>query len=143
MEPKLTSMDKLTRPDPSGTFPREGLFRALDGAAARPVVWVSAPAGSGKTTLVSGWIESRGLPCLWYQVDEGDSDPASLFYYLGRAAMQADPELPSLPHFTPEYQLGIPTFSRSFFEQLSRRLKTPFALVFDECERLSDSLPAL
>jgi ATP/maltotriose-dependent transcriptional regulator MalT len=37
---------------------------------------VSAPAGFGKTTLVSEWIAGCGLPAAWLSLDEGDSDPS-------------------------------------------------------------------
>ena len=46
MEPRPAPINKLTRPDPSDTFPRERLFQTPDGAVARQVVWVGAPAGS-------------------------------------------------------------------------------------------------
>ena len=43
----------------------------------------------------------------------------------------------SLPALTPEYQMGTETFARRFFSQLYRRLPAPYALVFDNYERLS------
>jgi ATP/maltotriose-dependent transcriptional regulator MalT len=48
----------------------------------RPVIWIAGPAGCGKTTLVSSYLEARGIPCLWDQIDQGDADPATFFYYL-------------------------------------------------------------
>jgi ATP/maltotriose-dependent transcriptional regulator MalT len=50
----------------AGYFPRKRLFRLLDAARKRPVVWISAPPGSGKTTLVGSFFDARRLPCLWY-----------------------------------------------------------------------------
>jgi LuxR family maltose regulon positive regulatory protein len=40
---------------------------------------ISAPAGFGKTTLVSEWIARCGRPVAWLSLDEGDNDPASFF----------------------------------------------------------------
>ena len=80
---------KITRPVPRGTFPRKRLFRLLDEARDLPVTWVSGPPGSGKTTLVSGYLEGRKAPCLWYRIDERDSDPATFFHYPGLAARVA------------------------------------------------------
>jgi LuxR family maltose regulon positive regulatory protein len=46
---------------------------------------ISAPAGFGKTTLVSEWIAGCGMPVAWLSLDEGDSDPARFITYLVKA----------------------------------------------------------
>ena len=126
------SIAKLTRPRLSGIAPRERLFRLLDKGRNRPVTWVASQAGSGKTTLVASWLDERKLPCLWYQVDAGDGDLATFFYYMGLAAKQAAPRHKKpLPLLTPEYLQSIPVFTRRYFEELFRRLKTPAILVLD------------
>jgi LuxR family transcriptional regulator, maltose regulon positive regulatory protein len=123
---------KLARPQLSGTFTRDRLFRLLDEGRKRPVTWVAAPAGSGKTTLAASYLDARKLPCLWYQVDEGDGDLAGFFYYLGLAAKSAAPKHKTpLPLLTPEYLQGIPAFTRRYFERLFSRLKPPSVVVFD------------
>ncbi len=43
---------------------------------------ISAPAGFGKTTLVSEWIASCGSPVAWLSLDEGDNDPSCFLNYL-------------------------------------------------------------
>jgi LuxR family maltose regulon positive regulatory protein len=43
---------------------------------------ISAPAGFGKTTLVSSWIVSCGRLVAWLSLDEGDNDPARFLFYL-------------------------------------------------------------
>jgi LuxR family transcriptional regulator, maltose regulon positive regulatory protein len=48
---------------------------------------ISAPAGFGKTTLVSEWVAACGRPTAWLSCDEGDSDPARFMEYF-IAAMQ-------------------------------------------------------
>lgn len=123
---------KITRPRVSGVVQRERLFRLLDEGRTRPVTWVSGPAGSGKTTVVASYLDSRSIPCLWYQLDESDADLASFFYYLGLAAKKAAPRIkPPLPLLKPEYLRGLPTFTRRYFEHLYSRLKPPCVLVFD------------
>ncbi len=117
---------KITRPNPSGVLSRKRLFQLIDRGRKKSVVWISGPAGSGKTTLVAGYLKQRKLPCLWYQVDEGDSDIASFFYYMGLAAKKAAPRVRRpLPLLTPEYLQGVPTFTRRYFEELFRRLTPP------------------
>ena len=47
---------------PPGLIDRGDLFAALDSAAARKVTIISAPAGSGKTSLLRGWADRPGQP---------------------------------------------------------------------------------
>jgi LuxR family maltose regulon positive regulatory protein len=126
-------MVKISRPKPKDVYLRDHLFKQLDTMMLRsPVIWVSAPAGSGKTTLVSSYIADRNIPCLWYQLDKGDSDVATFFYYMGEAAKRVAPRKRiALPLLTAEYLLGIPTFTLRYFERLFGRFKPPFTLVFD------------
>jgi LuxR family maltose regulon positive regulatory protein len=53
---------------------------------------VSAPAGSGKTTLVSTWAASQAHPVAWVSLDKGDNDLVRFWSYLV-AALQAVPDL--------------------------------------------------
>jgi len=43
---------------------------------------ISAPAGFGKTTLVSEWVTVSGRPVAWLSLDEGDNDPTQFLIYL-------------------------------------------------------------
>jgi hypothetical protein len=93
---------KVTRPTLPEVYAREKLFKTLDRLRQQPVIWISGPGGSGKTTLVSSYLDSRNLSCLWYQLDEGDKDPATFFYYLSKAAKKAFPhKKSSLPLLHP------------------------------------------
>ena len=136
------SLAKITKPTIRGMVPRPRLFKLLDRGRRVPAIWVSGPAGSGKTTLVASYLEARKLPCLWYQVDEGDADIATFFYYLGLAARKAAPRSRRpMPLLTPEYAFGIPTFTKRYFEELSLRLGAPFVLVFDNYQIVPPDSP--
>jgi LuxR family transcriptional regulator, maltose regulon positive regulatory protein len=114
---------KITPPSLSGVFQRTKIFTLLDRKMETPIIWVSSPAGSGKTKLVSSYLDSRKLPCIWYRCDEGDSDLATFFYYMGIAAKKAAPRYRNpLPLLTPEYAYSIPIFTRRYFEKLCSRL---------------------
>jgi ATP/maltotriose-dependent transcriptional regulator MalT/DNA-binding SARP family transcriptional activator len=131
MQREYEPIAKITRPSISGVFPRWRLFRLLDNIHDE-AIWVSGPAGSGKTTLVASYLEQQKIPCLWYQADADDADISTFFYYLGMAAKRAAPRFRKpLPLLTPEYLQGIPTFTRRYFENLYARLRPPFVLVFD------------
>ena len=111
---------------------RGRLFDRLDALAGKKVVWIFAPAGSGKTTLVASWLDSRKTPCLWYQADEDDSDLATFFSCLGMAAKYAAPRYRTpLPLLTREYRSGVSTFTKRYFETLFGRLKPPSCFVID------------
>jgi LuxR family maltose regulon positive regulatory protein len=64
-------------------------------AFARKLALVCAPAGSGKTTLVSAWLQDlqrRGQdrPATWLSLDTGDNDPFRLIAYLVAALQKVD-----------------------------------------------------
>ena len=46
------------------------------------VTLISAPAGFGKTTLISEWVAGCERPASWLSLDEGDNDPRRFFAYL-------------------------------------------------------------
>jgi LuxR family maltose regulon positive regulatory protein len=65
----------------------------IEGGFARKLTLVSAPAGSGKTTLIADWFDDIGLRSAWLSLDEGDNDPARLLAYLIAALQQVDPRI--------------------------------------------------
>ncbi len=133
------SIAKVTCPTSAGYFPRHRLYRLLDKARKAPVLWITGPPGCGKTALVSSYIEVRRLPCLWYKVDEADTDLSSFFYYLGLAAAKASPrKRKRLPLLTPERMLGLSVFAQRYFEDLSSLLPVPSLLVLDDCHRMRE-----
>ena len=139
---QAAKLAKLTPPNPEGLVPRHRLFRALDRVSGGGAAWISGPGGAGKTSLVASWLAARGQRVVWYQVDPGDRDPATLFHYLGIAAqgLGRAPQRP-LPHFTPEYHGGLREFTRRHFQALFSRLAVPCAVVFDNCHAAGGDAP--
>ena len=54
---------------------------------------VCAPAGFGKTTLVSEWLRQSDTPAIWISLDEGDNDPLRFITYVMAAFQQVDPKI--------------------------------------------------
>jgi DNA-binding SARP family transcriptional activator len=133
---------KITRPVLPGNYPRKRLYRLLDQGRKFPITWVSGPPGCGKTMTVSGYVEARRFRGIWYQVDEGDGDPATFFYYLGLAGRKAASRKSApLPILTPEFLPGLTTFTHRFFEDLIGRLGIGSVLVFDNCQKAPSESP--
>lgn len=125
-------LTKVTRPVLRNILERERLFRVLDRSKGHAFIWVAAPPGSGKTTLIASHIQSRNIPCFWYQIDARDNDPAAFFYYMGLAVHSAvTTSRKPLPAFSPELSAGLTDFADRFFLQLFQRFKEPTWLVFD------------
>jgi LuxR family maltose regulon positive regulatory protein len=78
----------LLRP---GTVCRSLLIERLARHGSCPVVSVVAPAGYGKTTLLSQWVERNGQCFAWVSVDEADNDPKVLLGYIARALDAVEP----------------------------------------------------
>src|SRR5262249_39767487 len=74
---------KLRRPPlRPGMVRRSPLIERLARGEPRPIVSVAAPAGYGKTTLLSQWAERNAECFAWVSADEGDNDPKVLPTYI-------------------------------------------------------------
>jgi ATP/maltotriose-dependent transcriptional regulator MalT len=137
MRAKKVELTKITRPRLHPAYKRTELYNLLDELGATPLIMVSCVPGSGKTTLVSSYVESRNMPCLWYRLDRDDEDLATFFYYLGIAAIKINPyNKAALPQVSPERVFRVASPAREYFQKLYQRIGTPFMMVFDNCQEL-------
>ena len=67
---------------PHALVERERLLSALDGALATPLTLLSAPAGWGKTTLLSAWASQHQAQVAWLSLDELDTSPTRFWLSL-------------------------------------------------------------
>jgi LuxR family transcriptional regulator, maltose regulon positive regulatory protein len=74
-----------------GTVVRSLLIERLANRDAYPIVSVVAPAGYGKTTLLSQWVERNSQAFAWVSVDEKDNDPKVLLTYVAEALDAVEP----------------------------------------------------
>ncbi|MDQ5854373.1 MAG: hypothetical protein M3380_20345, partial [Chloroflexota bacterium] len=70
---------------------RQRLFDRLQRGLQGKLTLISAPAGFGKTTLVSAWVAGCGRPTAWLSLDERDSDPVRFLTYLVAAVQTIAP----------------------------------------------------
>lgn len=78
---------------------RVRLISLLNVNAAAGIVLVCAPAGYGKTTLLTEWAQSLikdGTAVVWYALDPGDDDPIPFRSYLVAGFIQALGPIPEL-----------------------------------------------
>jgi LuxR family maltose regulon positive regulatory protein len=61
--------------------PRPRLIERLNAGLDRKLTLFSAPAGFGKTTLLSSWISQGEIPAGWVSLDEGNNDPVRFLTY--------------------------------------------------------------
>lgn len=72
-------------PVPAEYVARPQLIDKLDKALSHRLALVSAPAGAGKSTLVSAWVQSarkKGVTYGWLSLDEADNVPVRFMEYL-------------------------------------------------------------
>jgi LuxR family maltose regulon positive regulatory protein len=92
----LTSIlaTKLYVPPPrSKIVLRPRLIEQLNKGLHHRLILISAPAGFGKTTLVSEWVAGCERLVAWLSLDEGDSDPARFLTYLVSALQTIAPDV--------------------------------------------------
>ena len=76
-------LTKIHIPSPtSNLVHRSKLFELLNEGLNRKLILVSAPAGFGKTTLISDWINQNKIPTAWISLDNGDNEPDQFLSYI-------------------------------------------------------------
>ncbi len=76
-------LTKLHIPHAGGNIVhRPVLYEKLNLGLSRKLIVISAPAGFGKTCLLSDWIHQQKIPTAWYSIDKGDNDPAEFLSYI-------------------------------------------------------------
>jgi LuxR family maltose regulon positive regulatory protein len=142
------ALNRIVSPRPSpGTVQRARLTALLDEATRRPLTLVTGPAGAGKTTLMSAWLNERDQPgtTAWLALDRTDTRPAQ-FWAAAIDAVLAAGEKGLNPLRSGEL-LGGDEFVPAFANAVSR-LKAPLVLILDDFHELrapgvSEQLDAL
>jgi len=80
-------------PIPRVFVPRLRLLERLNRRLQRPLTLISAPAGYGKSTIVSSWLEGCPYQSAWLSLDENDNDLRTFVGYLMAAVRNLHPEV--------------------------------------------------
>lgn len=83
METSLLTSKLNIPPARPGYIPRQRLTERIQEGLGFGLTLVSAPAGFGKTTLLSDWVHHSQppVPTAWLSLDEHDNDPGHFWYY--------------------------------------------------------------
>ena len=130
---------KLAAPQmPDGMVTRRRLFALLDTGVERPVTLLAAPAGSGKTMLLTSWMSAAAPPgpIAWLSLDPADNDPVQFWTYVLAALCQsgAVPADNRLRTLRPHADDLLPLLVHGLDELVS-----PVVLVLDDVHELTDA----
>ncbi len=137
---KFLIRTKLNRP-PVGTdfVYRPHLLERLEKHRQRPLTLVSAPAGYGKSTLVSSWLEASSSPGAWVSLDKNDDNLHLFLSYFLAAVQNMFPDV-GRKTLTMLDALTLPSVSLlagSLINELEL-IEQPFILVLDDYQHIQD-----
>ena len=140
-------VESKLRPPPGQpeSVPRTALVNRLRAAGAFPIVLVVAPAGYGKTTLLSQWAARDARPFAWVSIDERDNDPYVLLKHVAAALDRIEP---LGAHVTEAFERPERPVWDAIVPRLSAELSSrawPFVIVLDGADALvsNDSTEAI
>ena len=135
--PLLTT--KLRAPGPGERIGREALVARLREAPDAKLALIRAPAGWGKSTLLSQWrvAEQGERPFAWLTLDSSDSDPIRFWTYAVEAMRTVAPEVggASLALLRAPGVDALSEMLPVLVDELGE-LPTPLVLVLDDCHQL-------
>src|SRR5262244_4559957 len=133
-------VSKLRRPQTRpGAVLRASLIDRLSRDDLRPVVSVVAPAGYGKTTLLSQWAERTGQAFAWVSVDEKDNDPKVLLTYVAEALDAIEPVGERVFEALASPASSVPGSVVPRLGNAFSSMASPVALVLDDVHLLTNS----
>jgi LuxR family maltose regulon positive regulatory protein len=131
---------KLYQPRATGNLvPRPRLLQRLEERRGRPLTLVVAPAGFGKTTLVSSWLEVCACPGVWLTLGEDDNDLGLFLTYLVAAIQTIFPDaVNDTQALLKAANLPlVPVIARTLINELAQ-IEEPFILVLDDYDLIQN-----
>ncbi len=139
MQTSLLSTKLYVPPTRETLVRRPRLTAALSNAVGKGFILVSAPAGYGKTTLVSSWLRQAGLPSAWLSLEDSDNDPVRFLQYLLTALQPVVPSIePDLLDLVEGHQSAALQALMNILINEIAGAGRPFVLVLDDFHLIQD-----
>jgi len=135
--PEKLIMSKLNKPYlPSPYIAKKDL---LKGIYLGKINLICAPAGSGKSTLMSHWIEESSMPYLWYGIDQWDNNFVLFLKYIQRGLQNIDASISSqMNTFLEGYLSMNPDSLIKGIVALLQEIKKSWVFVLDDYHLIED-----
>jgi LuxR family maltose regulon positive regulatory protein len=119
---------------------RSHLIDRLNEGLSRKLILIAAPAGYGKTTLLTTWAAKCGQSVAWFSLDDRDNDPARFLTYLVGAIQTVEANLGQevLPVLQSPQPSAIEHWLPVLINQLDN-IARPFVLVLDDYHLITAS----
>lgn len=138
----LLATKLLIPPQRLDVVQRQRLIEKLNRGLHRRLILVSAPAGFGKTTLLSTWLNQTGLPASWFSIDQGDNDPIRFLAYTIKSLQKIKPGLGEELLRTLQSPQGDISESilATLINEIITSISNDFVLVFDDFHLISSKV---
>lgn len=111
---------------------RPRLIERMNKSLDQRLTLISAPAGFGKTTLVSEWVTDNKRRAAWLSLDEGDSDPTRFLMYLVATLQTITPAIGTVAFGMLQSPQPLPA------ESILTALLNDIAIIPDDCVLVID-----
>jgi len=130
--PLLATKLYIPQPRPD-LVQRTHLIDCLNFGIHQKLTLIPAPAGFGKTTLLSEWISQSEIPVTWISLDKGDGDAVHFMHYLVAALQSIQGNLGSaaLSMLRSPQQPPIESIMINLIKEITD-IPNDFVLVFDD-----------
>jgi LuxR family transcriptional regulator, maltose regulon positive regulatory protein len=129
---------KITPPNLRKVVRRKSLYDLINAPPHAPLIWISGPAGFGKTTLAKTFLDSLRYPFLWYKVDSRDMDLITFLHFFGR---MIGAHLRNTGGVSPQFERELPFNYKTFCEAFLSSISEPLTIVFDNYQDAPDDSP--
>lgn len=122
---------KLQKPSlPLNLVVKDGLIEQIKDSR---IMIISAGAGTGKSTLVSHWLDTQDVPFIWFSIDDWDNTLAQFLHYLAVGLAEIDGVVSNQILQMLESRLTIDEDSliRAFISIL-QSIQSPIIMVLDD-----------
>lgn len=135
----LTSTKLMIPPIQPSLVRRQRLIEQLNQGMEKKLTLVSAPAGYGKTLLLSTWANECRFPVAWISLDDGENDLTRFLAYLVAALEKSLPGISiELPDLLQSPQLPLRKELLSDLINEIGQIQKPFVLVLDDYHLISE-----